>query len=456
MNAVNGKRCQLLFGLFHNWGLKIFVPSPSPKDVIQEILDICNVGNSGGNGVARNVFMEVARSHEVREPNDKYFAVISYLTKCRGVNVNALRKPDFYRLVDCLENILLHVCSIFNTPETNVFLHAKLTAKKFNLLWKKILQVLPSNVCSGSVDVIRSFVRRGCDVSEALYRVDFLNLLEYKPCSPQYFNDLLEIFEIFVDHGARVNPLPHLNELPFLQGILLAHNVSFYASKTRPKLSGFIKKCIQRGVDPKSAFIDAKGRKEDLFLAVCDIYEEDDKNQLIEYLCDCGADDSLYRKNGLDLWLRLSNRSDHELTSPRFNETLLLLLRRGLRTSCIDRKGNTVLRMYFHLYLDHFYLEDCCKYDWFRELNEVKFWDVLDALLDTGVQVNHANKRGPTTLRAFKRLMPRGYEDALVTICSKCCEKYAGKDAGQSEAVNPDAELTRVRHFIDRLSPLSS
>ena len=426
---------------------------PSFGDVIHELVNICAKDCAKDvNEITRSVLLKIATSYEIYdEAYDEFQAAIPYLTERRAVDVNALEEPDFSSIMEFLEDKLLHLCSVFSTPSTNVFLHTKLDARKIHLIWTSILQNLPSNLCSGSVDVMRSFVRNGFDVKNALFRVCFSNLFFGTRCFEESFNDLLEILEIFMDHGARLNPLPGSEEQPFLHGVLSVHSEFFDENETRPTLYGFFTKCIKRGVDPKLCSVD--WLHDDLLFAVCHYYNADDKNDLIEYLCDCGAGASLYRNNGADLWLLLSCRSGNELAQPRSNEVLLTLLRRGLRTGCVDKDGNNVLHMYFRPYITNNKIEGCCMFVRLCALDNLKFWDVLDALLDAGVPVHHVNNVGETPFDLFKCIIRNILQDD-VEPCSQCFKRHC-MEGPSSIFVKLKAQLTRVGKYTKRLSPLS-
>ena len=271
-------------------------------------------------------------------------------------------------------------------------------------------------------------------------------------CPPERFNDLLEVLEIFMHLGTRFNPLPGSEELPFLQGVVrvMCSNI-FSGNENSPSLYDFITKCIHRGADPKLSGPSAySGReREDLLLEVCRDYHAQDKRKLIEFLCDYGADASLYKKDGEDLWSGLMmSMNSCQLTRPCFNEAVLTLLQRGLPIGFIDPDGNNVLHLYCRLYVDK-PAEGCCQYGWFRELEESKFLDVIDALLAAGVETTHVNDQGEIPFHAFMRIVRAGYQLFNESVCAECRQRYI--DA-EPRTASLDIKLLRVLKYVDLLS----
>ena len=123
-----------------------------------------------------------------------------------------------------------------------------------------------------------------------------------------------------------------------------------------------------------------------------------------------------------------------------------------------------MLQIYFRMYSSGKYFPDkrCCQYGWFHHLDELKFWDVLDALLDGGVEVNHVNNKGKTPLRAFEKIKPHGYELDMDSVCSENCRKYVSEEESRmffylrygaiEENLAPNTYLTRMRNYQHRLS----
>ena len=69
-------------------------------------------------------------------------------------------------------------------------------------------------------------------------------------------------------------------------------------------------------------------------------------------------------------------------------------------------------------------MEGCCFTRLLCTLDELKFWDVLSALLDSGVQANHLNNKGEIPLDLLKDIMQRSVENDEEGFCSKCIERY--------------------------------
>ena len=157
-----------------------------------------------------------------------------------------------------------------------------------------------------------------------------------------------------------------------------------------------------------------------------------------------------YKNNGEDVWSGLfSFYNGKEVANRNFNEAILTLLQRGQPTRYIDRSGNNVLYFYCDQYSK--ILEGCCRYGWFRKLGESMFLNVIDALLDAGVQADLVNRKGEIPFHAFMRIVRRGNEHRKKIVCSKCCERYI--DAKESEVVNLTAQQIRLLKCLDRLSP---
>ena len=115
-------------------------------------------------------------------------------------------------LCSLLQGILPYVCSVFSTPETNVFLHATLNIDRINLIWEMILQKFPKNIHHGSANLIRSFIaNENVHVeNDAISNVLAGGFRVYHPSALKCFNDYLQVLDTFIDHGARLNPLPHV------------------------------------------------------------------------------------------------------------------------------------------------------------------------------------------------------------------------------------------------------
>lgn len=434
----------MLLELFKKYGSETFTSLPTFAEAVHELLDICAESCNSvevSNTLMTKVLLKIAeRSSYISDEYEQTYHFLRYLIDRRRVDVNAMSESEFKQLMECFKYSLTYFCSLFSTPVTGVFLHVTLNPTKLNLLWEFVIENVLFSIGEEMFELVHSFLRNGFDAGNAL----FLTITDpwvHDGISPRNFSYLLELVELYMDNGARLNPFPNSPQALFLQKILIVHSV---IDGERPEMLGFIKMCTHRGMDPKVTGC-LKDEREDLLMTVCRYYNADDLSEVIEFLYSRGAHSSLYTNSGAGVWSRLlcsSNR--RQLTLPCFNKTILTLIRRGLRTYYVDPEGNNLL--YLFLYWDsNDFRGGCCRYGWLRKLTESKYWNVLHTLLDAGVQASHVNKHGETPLHALLNSILRCTKFLEEPVCFMCCREHFGRKHSTM------GDSSGIRHFFDVL-----
>lgn len=83
------------------------------------------------------------------------------------------------------------------------------------------------------MNLTRLFIRYGFGANDAMYLVNLYVSSDHFCCSLAHFNYLLKIFQIFLEHGAHLNPLPGSNKVLFYKNVILFHKRNCGIGATR-------------------------------------------------------------------------------------------------------------------------------------------------------------------------------------------------------------------------------
>lgn len=426
-------------------------------ELVNEILEACAVSELVDD-VAKELLCKVVRwtpplGFPARD-EDRPIFILDLLKKTS--NLNTIEEADIKKLMDIVgQHRLISEAALYESRlgEMLVEAAAQGTDTKKNLIVLEMLKKIDLYASEKVVNLIRSAVENGLDITDALYTVDFSNHDSF-PSSSSNFTYALEIFECLIDHGARLDTLQVLSESshrakePFLHRVLRAHSNAIRGE--RPCLLKFIQKCAQRGFNLSSLSLCGK----DVIAQICSSYKGKDIVQVVEFLCASGIDvNRVYSTERKSLLLLLLN--NRPIFRPCILETMKVLIRYGaLMGLLMSFDGRSLL-------LELSSIEPaslrsngviiCCRYGIQICLSHSTYWDMLHCLLDAGARVDREYQSGRNPLSNILCGMS-GSILGLPDLCSKCSQNHFQREICQVDVDHWGiGHMGKALKLIDRL-----